>query len=378
MKKTVLFALIALLAIHTSLSAKGGKIVVNGSQVEVTDGIYAKISTTLGDILVQMDVKNAPMTAANFIALAEGKMPYVSEKYANKPYFNGIVFHRVIPDFMIQGGDPEGNGTGGPGYQFPNEVSDSLVHNKGVISMANSGPNTNGSQFFITVKETPLLNGSYSVFGKVLAGQEVADSISEVPRNNRDVPNTPVVMNTVEIIRIGKTFKKWDAIAAFDKGKTDFEEKQRLAEEEAKNRAAREEAEVLAKYPNAQKSATGLLYIISDMGNGDKPADGTKVGVQYAGYFADGNMFDTSIKSLAQEKGVYNAQREPYAPMPVEYGPRARVIPGFAEGISLLNYGGKATIIIPPALGYGERGAGNVIPPNAWLIFDIELINLAE
>ena len=377
MKRVLLFALMAVFAGHTAV-AKGGKIKVNDKKVEVSDGIYAKFSTTLGEILVQFDVKNAPMTSANFIALAEGTMPLVTEKYKGKPYFNGLKFHRVIPDFMIQGGDPEGNGTGGPGYQFPNEVSDSLVHLKGVISMANSGPNTNGSQFFITVKETAFLNGSYSVFGKVLAGQEVADSISKVPRGKNDVPNTPMVMNTVEIVRIGKTYKKWDAYAAFEKGKKDFEEKQRLAEEEAANRAQREEATILAKYPTAKKSQSGLLYIIQQQGTGEKPADGTQVGVHYAGYFADGKLFDTSIKSLAQEKGVYMEQREPYAPMPVEYGPGARVIPGFSEGISLLNYGGKATVIIPPSLGYGERGAGNVIPPNAWLIFDIELVGPAQ
>jgi peptidylprolyl isomerase len=378
MKKVFLMALIGLFVSQTAAYAKGGKIVVNGKKVEVADGIYAKFSTSLGDILIKMDVKNAPMTSANFIALAEGTMPLVKEKYKGKPYFNGLTFHRVIPDFMIQGGDPEGNGTGSPGYQFPNEISDSLQHTKGVISMANSGPHTNGSQFFITVKETAFLNGSYSVFGKVLAGQEIADSISKVPRGKNDVPNTPVVMNTVEIVRVGKTYKNWDALAAFEKGKNDFEEKQRLAEEEAKTRAQREEAAVLAQFPNAKKSESGLLYILSDVGSGEKPANGTQVGVHYAGYLADGKPFDTSIKSLAQQYGVYVEQREPYAPMPVEYGPGARVIPGFAEGVNMLNYGGKIKVIIPPQLAYGERGAGNVIPPNAWLIFDIELVGPAQ
>lgn len=377
MKRVLLFALMAVFIGQTAF-AKGGKIKVNDKKVEVSDGIYAKFSTTLGEILIKLDVTNAPMTAGNFIALAEGTMPLVTEKYKGKPYFNGLTFHRVIPDFMIQGGDPDGNGTGGPGYQFPNEISDSLVHTKGVISMANSGPNTNGSQFFITVKETAFLNGSYSVFGEVLAGQEVADSISKVPRNKSDVPNTPMVMNTVEIVRIGKTYKKWDAVAAFNQGKEDFEEKQRLEVEEAATRAQRQEQTILAQYPKAQKSESGLLYIIQEQGTGEKPVDGTQVAVHYAGYFADGNLFDTSIKSLAQEKGVYMEQREPYAPMPVEYGPGARVIPGFSEGISLLNYGGKATIIIPPSLAYGERGAGNVIPPNSWLIFDIELVGPAQ
>jgi FKBP-type peptidyl-prolyl cis-trans isomerase len=277
---------------------------------------------------------------------------------------------------MIQGGDPEGNGMGGPGYEFPNEIHADLVHKKGVISMANAGPNTNGSQFFITVAETSFLNGNYSVFGTVLEGQEVADAISKVERSAEDRPNEPVIMTKVEIIRVGKNFLKWDAVAAFNKGRADFEARQMQIKKEAEEAKAMQEAFVLSKYPNATISSTGLRYIVHDIGSGRKPNNGEIVAVHYAGYFLDGKLFDSSIKAIAEANEQYNPQREPYAPMEVPYGPSAQLIPGFKEGMMLLNVGGKATLIIPPSLAYGERGAGGVIPPNAWLIFDIELVSV--
>jgi len=383
MKKTGLFALVAIAI--ASLTSCGSKVEVNGEKVELTDGVYAKFETTMGDILVELNTEKAPMTAANFVLLAEGKMEGVSEEFKDKPYFDGLTFHRVIPGFMIQGGDPLGNGMGGPGYQFPNEVSDELPHDKGVISMANSGPNTNGSQFFITVEPTPQLNGGYSVFGKVLAGQSVADSISKVEGNESNKPNTPVVMNKVSIIRVGSEFKNWDAQAAFNEGKEAFEAEMAIqqeaamkAAEEARAQSEALRAELATTYPDAQTSESGLMYIIETVGKGPKPADGSQVNVHYAGYFADGLLFDTSIKSLAEANGQYNPQREPYDPMPMEYGPMAQMIPGFKEGVNMLNVGGKAKLIIPPSLAYGEQGAGGVIPPHAWLIFDVELVSIAK
>lgn len=366
------FLFLISLALLSSCMTKS--VMINGEKVELEDGIYAKISTTKGDILIQLEVEKAPMTSANFIALSEGNHPEVSEEFKGKPFYNGLIFHRVIPDFMIQGGDPQGNGSGGPGYKFPNEVSDSLPHNKGVISMANSGPNTNGCQFFITVKETRFLDGGYNVFGKVLEGQAIADSISLVPRDGRDKPKEDVVMNTVEIIRVGGDYKKWDAAAAFAKGKADFEEKERKFREEAAARAQAQMDAIKAKYPGAQTSATGLMYYLEDVGSGEKPADGDMVNVNYTGYLPDGTMFDSSIEERAKEGGVFNPQR-PYGPMPMEYGMQANMIPGFKEGVYMLNVGGKATLIIPPYLGYGDRGAGNVIPPDSWLIFEVELVS---
>ncbi len=383
MKKVGLLAAFAIAIVSFTSCTK--KVEINGEKVELEDGIYAKFQTSMGDILVELNTELAPMTAANFMLLADGSMPEITDSLQGKPYFDGLTFHRVIPDFMIQGGDPQGNGMGGPGYQFPNEVNPELSHDKGVISMANSGPHTNGSQFFITVAETKQLDGGYSVFGKVLEGQSVADSISMVEKNQGDAPAVPVVMEKVTIIKVGSDYNNWDALAAFNRGKEDFEAAQ--AEEIARRAEAEEQArvqaealsiEMLEKYPDAQTSATGLMYVIETVGNGPKPANGDNVNIHYAGYFADGIMFDTSIKELAEANGMYNPQREPYSPMPVPYGPEAQLIPGFKEGVSLLNVGGKAKLIIPPHLAYGAQGAGEVIPPHAWLIFDIELVNIVK
>ncbi len=384
MKKTGLLAVVAMAVL--TLTSCDSKVEVNGEKIELADGIYAKFESTLGDILIELNTEKAPMTAANFILLAEGKMPNVADSLKDKPYFDGLIFHRVIPGFMIQSGDPAATGMGGPGYAFPNEVSEELTHEKGVISMANSGPNTNGSQFFITVEATPQLNGGYSVFGKVLEGQSIADSISNVERDETDKPKTTVTINAVTIIRVGKEFKDWDALAAFDAGKAKFESDQKVAQEEAMKAAEEARlkseafaAEIATKYPNAKTSESGLIYIVETVGKGAKPKNGDMVNVHYAGYFADGRLFDTSIKSLAQAtEGMYNPQREPYDPMAVPYGPDAQMIPGFKEGMMLLNIGGKAKIILPPSLAYGEQGAGGMIPPYAWLIFDIELVSIAK
>lgn len=370
MRKLINLAFMAVTLVAFTACNKG--VTVNGEKVELTDGIYAKFETTKGDILVELDVAKAPMTAGNFIALAEGTMPTVSEEMKGKPFYDGLKFHRVIPEFMIQGGDPQGTGQGGPGYEFPNEVSEDLTHNKGVISMANSGPNTNGSQFFITVGEPHFLDGGYSVFGKVLEGQSVADSISTLGDPQSGAPSEDVIMTKVTIIRVGSEYKDWDAVAAFEAGKSDFDEAQRLAKEEAAARAQQEEAIILEQFADAQKSSTGLLYIIETVGAGKKPNDGDTVSVNYAGFFADGRPFDTNIQSVAEQYEIFDPSR-PYEPMPAIYGPSPNMIPGFSEGMSLLNYGGKAKVIVPPYLAFGERGNGP-IPPNSWLIFDLELV----
>jgi len=383
MRKTGLFAILAIAAL--SFTSCSTKVEINGEKIELADGIYAKFQTTNGDILVELNTEKAPMTSANFILLAEGKMPNVADSLVGKPFYDGLTFHRVIPGFMIQGGDPAGNGSGGPGYQFPNEISEDLSHDKGVISMANSGPNTNGSQFFITVENTPQLNGGYSVFGKVIEGQSVADSISMVEVEPGDKPVEEVAMTAVTIIRVGSEYKKWDALAAFEAGKADFEvaqqeemERRVEAEEQARIQSEAYRTELATKYPTAVTTESGLMYVLETVGNGKKPNNGDMVNVHYAGYFADGMMFDTSIKSLAEANDQYNPQCEPYDPMPIPYGPEAQLIPGFREGVSLLNVGGKAKIIIPPGLAYGAQGAGGVIPPHAWLIFDIELVSIVE
>lgn len=367
--KKVLAGLMVVIALNSCNSQN--HTTVNGEEVMLEEGLFALFQTTEGDILVQLEMEKAPMTVGNFVALAEGKMPN-DVKEEGTPFYDGTIFHRVIPDFMIQGGDPQGTGQGGPGYQFADEFDESLTHSSpGILSMANSGPGTNGSQFFITVKETPWLDNRHSVFGKVVSGQEVADKITKVEKLPGDKPKTDVVLNSLQILRKGKAAEQFDGLAAFNEAK----EAQAKAEE-AKKEEARKKLEEAMK--DAEVTASGLGIIFKEKGNGVKPEMGQMVEVHYAGYLLDGTLFDTSIKSIAQEKGIYNPGREPYAPFTLPYGPQAQVIEGWKEGIAMLSVGDKARLIIPSELGYGSRGAGGVIPPDATLIFDVELVGVAQ
>ncbi len=186
---------------------------INTSEME--NGLYAKMTTNLGDILIKLEMEKAPLTVANFVGLAEGKINNTA-KSEGQPYFNGLTFHRVIPDFMIQGGDPQGMGMGGPGYSFKDEFHPDLKHTEpGILSMANAGPGTNGSQFFITVAPTPFLDGRHAVFGSVVEGLDVAIAISKVNRDGRDMPLEPIFMNPVEIIRMGEAAEAFDAAKTF-------------------------------------------------------------------------------------------------------------------------------------------------------------------
>jgi peptidyl-prolyl cis-trans isomerase A (cyclophilin A) len=170
-------------------------------------GTYAVIATTEGTVVCRLFEKEAPKTVANFTELAEGKREWthpVSREKSSKKLYDGTVFHRVIPDFMIQGGDPAGNGMGGPGYKFEDETRSSphRFDKKGKLAMANAGPNTNGSQFFITVAATEWLTGKHTIFGEVVEGQEIVDKISKVSRDRGDKPVKPVVLESVTIERV--------------------------------------------------------------------------------------------------------------------------------------------------------------------------------
>jgi peptidyl-prolyl cis-trans isomerase A (cyclophilin A) len=175
--------------------------------MSLATGTYAVFSTTEGKITVRLFEADAPITVKNFIDLAEGKRewthPTTRVKSSDK-LFDGTIFHRVIPDFMIQGGDPAGTGMGGPGYRFEDETKGSQhkFDKPGKLAMANSGPNTNGCQFFITVAPTPWLTGNHTIFGEVVEGQEIADKISLVARGGQDKPKTPVVLDSVVIERV--------------------------------------------------------------------------------------------------------------------------------------------------------------------------------
>ncbi|MDI5899334.1 peptidylprolyl isomerase [Flavobacterium yafengii] len=324
----------------------------------VIEGIFATISTNKGDIVLELDYKKTPVTVANFIALAEGKNTFVTnEKLKGKPFFDGLKFHRVIKDFMIQGGDPSGNGSGGPGYAFKDEITD-LKHNKpGMLSMANSGPTTNGSQFFITHKETPWLDGKHTVFGHVTEGMNVVNSIA-----------VNDVITKVTIVRKGVLAKKFDAPKVFSDY---FLNKDVDAKKEAEQRLTKNkkniEANFLAypkvalEFSNAKTTASGIKYIVLQEGKGSFPTVISNVKVHYTGMFLDGKIFDSSV-----ERGE-----------PINFGLN-RVIKGWTEGVQLMKEGAKYKFYIPSYLAYGEQGAGGVIPPNTDLIFEVELLQVNQ
>jgi len=195
LSKRILIFLI-LIALSTITFAMGGK-------PKMPDTLYAVFETNKGEIVCQLYPKEAPLTVKNFVMLTKGETEWTdpnSGDKVKKPLYNGTIFHRVIPDFMIQGGDPLGNGTGGPGYKFKDEIDEVLdFSNPGMLAMANSGPGTNGSQFFITVAPTPWLKGKHTIFGRVVKGQDVVDLISLVKRGANDMPVEPVVLEKVTI-----------------------------------------------------------------------------------------------------------------------------------------------------------------------------------
>jgi peptidyl-prolyl cis-trans isomerase A (cyclophilin A) len=305
------------------------------------NGIYAKFNTSKGHIVLKLTYKETPGTVGNFVGLAEGALENTFRTKGN-PYYNGLAFHRVISDFMIQGGCPQGTGSGGPGYQFADEFHPGLKHNApGILSMANAGAATNGSQFFITHVATPWLDGKHTVFGKVEEGQEVVDAIRQGD-----------IITTIDIIRIGTEAESWDAVEAFKN--FEREVNQRRAEEYKKIEA------IIEKMAEGyEKTASGLRYKILKEGNGSPVKKGQTVTVHYEGQLTNGAVFDSS----------YRRNR------PIQFSLGiGQVIKGWDEGIALLTPGAKARLIIPPHLAYGSAGAGGVIPPNATLIFEIELL----
>ena len=307
------------------------------------DGIYAKFNTSKGEILVKLTHEKTPGTVGNFVALAEGNQENRA-KEKGKPYYDGLKFHRVIPDFMIQGGCPQGTGTGDPGYKFDDEFHNELKHDRpGVLSMANAGPGSNGSQFFITHIATPWLDNKHTVFGHVEEGQEVVDAIEQ---GN--------LIESLEIIRVGDEAQGWKAEKAFQEFKSSKEK--RIAEEKA-----RQEDELNKATAGFDKTESGLRYKIIQKGSGSKAKKGQKVSVHYEGALLDGQVFDSSYK-----------RKEPIG---FQLGV-GQVIPGWDEGIALLSVGDKARFVIPSDLAYGATGAGGVIPANATLLFDVELMDV--
>ena len=318
-----------------------------GAQDAYPDGLYTEMHTSKGLIVLRLAYEEAPMTVVNFVGLAEGTKD--SNKPAGTPFYDGLTFHRVIESFMIQGGDPEGSGRGGPGYNFPDEIHPSLRHDgPGMLSMANAGRNTNGSQFFITHKATPWLDGKHAVFGRVIQGQDVVDAIEQGDKLER-----------LTIVRVGDTAKAFKADQATFDGM--IAEIAGAEEAHAKKEYDTAMAVLEEAYPGQmQTTESGLIYIVVEAGDGPKPQPGTRIQAHYTGKFLSGRVFDSSVQ-----------RGEPFE---FEVG-MGRVIKGWDEALLDMQKGEKRILIVPSHLGYGERGHPPVIPPQATLVFDVELVD---
>ena len=312
--------------------------------IEGKDGVFAIMETSKGEIVLELHYKETPLTVTNFVGLAEGTL----DATKGKPFYDGLKFHRVISDFMIQGGDPKGNGTGGPGYRFEDEIVESLKHDgPGVLSMANAGAGTNGSQFFITHVETPWLDGKHTVFGRVLEGQDVVNKIVQGDK-----------INKVTIVRQGDEASKFTATQA------DFDGlRAKVAKENAEKKAKEQEAiiaSIEATFPDATKTADGIYYKVTKEGSGITCGAGKNVAVHYTGYFLDGQVFDSS-----QGRGTLDFRTGAH-----------QMITGFDVMVQEMKVGEKRTVVLPPSMAYGDAGAGGVIPGGAYIAFDIELVKI--
>lgn len=332
---------------------------------ELENGIFAEIQTGKGNIILKLESEKAPVTVANFVSLSEGTNPKVEASFKNKNYYDGLVFHRVIEDFMIQGGDPTASGSGGPGYRFDDEITDLRHDGPGILSMANAGPGTNGSQFFITHKATPWLDGKHTVFGRVIEGQNVVDSIAQSDKIDKLV-----------IIRKGSEAKNFNAPEIFE---SHFASKEAAEKKLAEGRAKLQEEKVgqFEKLKRISKTtSSGLQYLITKKGKGPAVKAQDAVEVNYAVYFVDGTLLDTSILSVAEAFGMVDENRKMagrYSPIPAQVDPDAQLIEGFKEGLRLLSIGDEATLFLPYTLAYGADGGGP-IPPQSDLIFEVEIV----
>ncbi|MFD2824265.1 peptidylprolyl isomerase [Lacinutrix iliipiscaria] len=396
LKTTMKIFILALLLSTTSCQDK---------YPDLEDGLYAEFVTSKGTMVAKLFYEKAPVTVANFVALAEGTHPKVVDSLKGKPFYNGLIFHRVMDKFMIQSGDHTATGAGNPGYRFFSEFDETLKHDKpGILSMANSGGlDTNGTQFFITevVSQSTINLNAYlpdgslknceqrgvschAVFGELVIGLDVQDSISNVKVAARNRPVEDVTIQELNIIRKGSS------AIAFDAAKVFTENEPKLAErheglKEKQLEALKEKSKIAAEnFKEANKdlqgevfeSPTGIIMIKTKVGNGETPKPTDKVNIDCAGYFEDGRLFYTTWEDVAKENGMYN-ENGTYAPFDRVYNPNAGLIPGFREAFLKMNIGDKAKVFIPSYLGYGAIPNGP-IPANSNLIFDIELVSIKK
>ncbi|MEN3322909.1 peptidylprolyl isomerase [Mariniflexile soesokkakense] len=348
---------------------------------DLEDGIYAEFITSKGTMVAKLAFNKTPITVANFVSLAEGTNTMVDSAYKGKKFYNGTIFHRVIDSFMIQGGDPTGTGSGSPGYKFLDEFHPDLKHDKpGILSMANSGPKTNGSQFFITEIPKPHLDNRHSVFGELIIGLDIQDSISNAKTGPGNKPIEDIVIKELNIIKKGAAAKNFDAPNIFIDhfAKAEKLEKEKIAKAEALLNATK------AKFSNQQEQATtlasGLKYTITEKGTGENLKESSKVLTNYTLYFEDGKILDTNKLEIAETFGIVNDHRKEanqYQPIVADLSPKAQMIAGFKEGLQQLRVGDKATLFIPYHLGYGETG-NRAIPPKTNLIFEVEILEIQK
>ncbi|MBE6360707.1 MAG: peptidylprolyl isomerase [Treponema bryantii] len=305
------------------------------------EGVFAVLETEKGQVILNLFYKETPMTVTNFVGLAEGTL----DAAKGKPFYDGLKFHRVIADFMIQGGDPRGNGTGGPGYKFPDEFVDELIFDKpGKLAMANSGANTNGSQFFITHVPTDWLNHKHTIFGEVVTGQEVVDTVAQGD-----------TIKSIKIIRQGADAEKFTAT------QKDFDN---LIAAQKKINEEKEAKKLTKIVDGCEKSASGVYFKILKEGKGNPTGKGKKVSVEYKGYLPEGNIFDAT------------KEFHPQGHEPLEFTTDGgQMIPGFDLMVQEMKLGETRKMVIPPELAYGPYGIPQAgIPGNAYICFDVTLI----
>ena len=371
----------------------------NDKYPDLEDGIYAEFITSEGVMVTELYYDDAPATVANFVALAEGTHPGVDSIYAGKPFYNGLKFHRILKDFMIQGGDPLGTGSGNPGYRFHDELSPDRRHDTiGMLSMANAGYRTNGSQFFILNSVRSYLDGydangnlkdcenpqvyCHTIWGKLIIGYDVLEKISSVPVTGprKSTPVDPVLINEVNIIRKGGAAKSFNAPQVFE---AEVAEEEKRQEEVEKAKLAVTEG--IKTHYETQKAdvetlPTGLQIHWQNRGQGQKLKIGDNVLVDYAVYFPSGELLDTSMESAAKASNKLDAARAQagaYQPYPMQNSPDAALITGVKDALKIMRVGDKATLFIPYHLAYGERGRRG-IPPKTDLIFEMEVKGMAE
>jgi len=340
----VLFAIIITLTSCKTLKYK-----------DLEKGVYADVVTNRGDILLQLYAKEVPMTVGNFVALAEGNHPKVIDSFKGKNYYKKLLFHRVIKDFMIQSGDYTGTGNGNAGYFFPIEIprdeKGELLYKydrEGILGMANSGRNENSSQFYITHKPTPWLNGKYTIFGKVIKGQEVVDAI-----------NKGDSIRVIQILRIGKEAKKFDAVKAFNEGllQAAIKEKKRLKKLVHKKEAFLKNMGI----DKATKTDSGLKILTLKKGTGKKVNRSIPFTAFYTLYTAYGKLIQSNV---GKQPFVVTMEKQP-------------LMAGVTEAALQMREGGKVRLFIPSYLGYGERAMGP-IPAKSDLVFELEITKVGK